>query len=54
MEMMVVSAITARSAYNVTGQGYAIKGQILEDGSLVGCSILFFKQPSALPSSRRA
>ena len=32
MEMMVVSAVTAESAYNVTGQGYTIEGQILESG----------------------
>jgi calcium-translocating P-type ATPase len=32
MEMMVVSAATAESAYNVTGQGYTIEGQILADG----------------------
>jgi magnesium-transporting ATPase (P-type) len=36
MEMMVVSAVTAESAYQVTGQGYASKGQILEDGSPAG------------------
>jgi calcium-translocating P-type ATPase len=33
MEMMVVSAITAESAYQVTGQGYTSEGQILQDGS---------------------
>jgi magnesium-transporting ATPase (P-type) len=36
MEMMVVSAITAESAYSVTGQGYASAGQILEDGKHAG------------------
>jgi magnesium-transporting ATPase (P-type) len=36
MEMMVVSAITAESSYQVTGQGYATDGQILEDGSPAG------------------
>jgi magnesium-transporting ATPase (P-type) len=32
MEMMVVSAVTAQSAYAVTGQGYAPKGEVLKDG----------------------
>src|SRR5580704_6614828 len=32
MEMMVVSAVTADSAYGITGQGYAAEGQILKDG----------------------
>lgn len=32
MEMMVVSAITAESAYIITGQGYASKGEVLKDG----------------------
>jgi magnesium-transporting ATPase (P-type) len=32
MEMMVVSAITAGSAYKVTGQGYAPEGEVLKDG----------------------
>jgi magnesium-transporting ATPase (P-type) len=36
MEMMVVSAVTAESAYTVTGQGYAAEGQILEDGEPAG------------------
>src|SRR5262249_40920509 len=36
MEMMVVSAITAESAYQVTGQGFAAEGQIMEDGMLAG------------------
>jgi calcium-translocating P-type ATPase len=36
MEMMVVSAITAESAYQVTGQGYANEGQILEEGEPAG------------------
>jgi calcium-translocating P-type ATPase len=36
MEMMVVSAVTAESAYSVTGQGYAAEGQILEDGKPAG------------------
>ncbi|HKR83644.1 MAG TPA: HAD-IC family P-type ATPase, partial [Terriglobales bacterium] len=34
MEMMVVSAITADSAYQVTGNGYAPKGEIKKDGLL--------------------
>jgi magnesium-transporting ATPase (P-type) len=33
MEMMVVSAVTAQSAYSVTGQGYAPKGDVLKDGN---------------------
>jgi len=32
MEMMVVSAVTAESAYQITGDGYAPKGEILKDG----------------------
>src|SRR5215475_4694514 len=32
MEMMVVSSVTAESAYQVTGQGYSTEGQILENG----------------------
>jgi calcium-translocating P-type ATPase len=32
MEMMVVSAVTAESAYTITGQGYAAMGEILRDG----------------------
>jgi calcium-translocating P-type ATPase len=36
MEMMVVSAVTAESAYNVTGQGYAAEGQILKDQAPAG------------------
>jgi len=35
MEMMVVSAVTAESAYQVTGQGYRLEGQILNDGKPV-------------------
>ena len=36
MEMMVVSAVTAESAYSVTGQGYAAEGQILKHGEQGG------------------
>ena len=36
MEMMVVSAVTADSAYTVTGQGYAPEGEIRQDGSPAG------------------
>ena len=32
MEMMVVSAVTAESAYQVTGDGYAPKGEVKKDG----------------------
>src|SRR6516164_9457355 len=32
MEMMVVSAVTAQSAYQVTGNGYAPKGEIKKEG----------------------
>jgi magnesium-transporting ATPase (P-type) len=32
MEMMVVSVVTAESTYSVTGQGYALEGQVLKDG----------------------
>jgi magnesium-transporting ATPase (P-type) len=33
MEMMVVSAVTAESAYRVTGDGYAPTGEITRDGA---------------------
>jgi len=36
MEMMVVSAVTAESAYNITGHGYSTEGQILEAGRPAG------------------
>jgi len=36
MEMMVVSAVTAEAAYTVTGDGYAPKGQVLNDGKPAG------------------
>ena len=32
MEMMVVSAITAEASYQITGEGYASKGQVLHNG----------------------
>src|SRR6516162_3994368 len=32
MEMMVVSAVTAESAYQITGEGYASEGEVLKDG----------------------
>jgi len=36
MEMMVVSAVTAESAYQVTGDGYAPEGKVMKDGKPVG------------------
>src|SRR5262249_11270875 len=36
MEMMVVSAVTAESAYTVTGNGYAPEGEVLKDGERAG------------------
>ena len=36
MEMMVVSAITAESAYQVTGDGYAPTGEVEKDGTAAG------------------
>ena len=36
MEMMVVSAVTADSAYKVTGEGYAPEGKVLKDGEVAG------------------
>jgi magnesium-transporting ATPase (P-type) len=36
MEMMVVSAVTAESAYQVTGDGYSPKGEIKKDGQPAG------------------
>jgi len=35
MEMMVVSAVTAESTYEVTGDGYAPSGEIKKDGTAV-------------------
>ena len=35
MEMMVVSAVTAQSAYQVTGDGYAPEGEVKKDGKRV-------------------
>src|SRR5262249_7963970 len=34
MEMMVVSAVTAESAFQITGDGYAPKGEVKKDGKL--------------------
>jgi magnesium-transporting ATPase (P-type) len=36
MEMMVVSAVTAESAYQVTGDGYSPKGEVRKDGRPAG------------------
>ena len=36
MEMMVVSAVTAESAYQITGDGYAPEGEVRKDGRPVG------------------
>src|SRR5215831_17285978 len=36
MEMMVASAVTAESAYQVTGDGYAPTGEIKKDGTAAG------------------
>src|SRR5262249_23821487 len=36
MEMMVVSAVTAEAAYQVTGNGYAPEGEVTKDGKPVG------------------
>jgi magnesium-transporting ATPase (P-type) len=36
MEMMVVSAVTAESALDITGQGYGSEGQVLKDGKPAG------------------
>src|SRR5215831_7471673 len=36
MEMMVVSAVTAEAAYEVTGNGYAPEGEVTKDGKPVG------------------
>ena len=36
MEMMVVSAVTAESAYKVTGNGYAPEGEVKKDGNPTG------------------
>src|SRR5215831_2865605 len=36
MEMMVVSAVTADSAYQITGDGYEPTGQIKKDGTTAG------------------
>ena len=36
MEMMVTSAVTAESAYEISGEGYAPGGEVKEDGSSAG------------------
>jgi magnesium-transporting ATPase (P-type) len=36
MEMMVVSAVTAESAYQVTGDGYAPTGEVRRNGAVAG------------------
>ncbi len=36
MEMMVVSAVTAESAYQVTGDGYSPEGEVRKDGNPAG------------------
>ena len=36
MEMMVVSAVTAESSYQITGDGYAPKGEVQKDGKPAG------------------
>src|SRR5262244_763645 len=36
MEMMVVSAVTAESAFQITGDGYAPTGEIKKDGRVAG------------------
>ena len=36
MEMMVVSAVTAESTYNITGQGYTPGGEVLKNGKAAG------------------
>src|SRR5262249_21175944 len=36
MEMMVVSAITAESAYEITGEGYASEGEVKHNGQPAG------------------
>src|SRR5262249_58174467 len=40
MEMMVVSLVTAESAYTVTGDGYAPEGKVLNDGGQAGADPL--------------
>src|SRR5262249_7510599 len=36
MEMMVVSAVTAESAYEITGEGYASEGEVKQNGQPAG------------------
>src|SRR5262249_36686348 len=36
MEMMVVSAVTAESSYQITGEGYAPEGEVWKDGKPAG------------------
>src|SRR5499427_7471753 len=36
MEMMVVSAVTAQSAYQVTGNGYSPEGEVKKNGKPAG------------------
>jgi len=38
MEMMVTSVVTAESAYDVTGDGYASEGEVREEGTRIGAA----------------
>jgi calcium-translocating P-type ATPase len=40
MEMMVVSAITAESAYEITGEGYASEGEVKQNGQPAGADVV--------------
>jgi len=50
MEMMVVSAITAESAYQITGDGYAPEGEVKKDGKPAGkdCALALMGRVSTL------
>ena len=63
MEMMVVSAVTAESAYQVTGDGYAPEGEVKKDGKparqgcrcskLHGARLHALQRRGAVPGGRR-
>ena len=52
MEMMVVSAVTAESAYEITGKGYASEGEVKPNGQAAGAYAAAATMASAMPVTR--
>ncbi len=62
MEMMVVSAATAESQYQISGDGYAPEGEVKQDGKpagkdpvldLLGARLHALQRRGAVPAGRR-